>query len=210
MLTLSVQRLLQQQCKRALSEMRLDTNLCTYLHRGVPSIHFRFFFVFGSKLTAGIVQTTPSSVADGAHPLSMLIYAKRTMHFTLSFFQSRYGGKYKLPIFIYSCPSSSQRTDRMLYATTKQAVLDHVISLDKKHAPRKVEISDPEDLTDSDLTGIADKSAPVNEPVTSTVPKVEKFAPGELAGSLGSLMLGLHGQKPTGKKIIRPPPGAYG
>ena len=119
-------------------------------------------------------------------------------------YQLVYGGKYKLPVFIYSCPSTSQRTDRMLYATTKQAVLDHITGLDKKHAPRKVEISDPEDLTDSDLTGIADKSAVPNAPVTKTAPKVEKFAPGELAGSLGSLMLGLNGQKPTGKKIIRP------
>lgn len=125
-------------------------------------------------------------------------------------YQLVFGGKYKQPIFIYSCPSSSQRTERMLYATAKQAVLDFIVGLDKKNPPRKVEISDPSDLTNSDLTGIADKSAPVNAPVTRTAPKAETFAPGELAGSLGALMLGLHGQKPTGKKIIRPPPGAYG
>jgi hypothetical protein len=139
---------------------------------------------------------TAASVREGIHP-------------TAPRYLLVYGGKLKRTVFIYSCPPTSQRTDRMVYATTKQTVLDAILELDSKHPPRKVEISDADDLIDGDLTGVAEKVVPVNEAVVG-VKKVQTFAPGEQQGSIGALMLGLHGQKPTGKKVIRPPPGAYG
>ena len=40
-----------------------------------------------------------------------------------------FGGGLKKSVFVYSCPTESHRGDRMLYATTKQSVIDAISSI---------------------------------------------------------------------------------
>jgi twinfilin len=53
-------------------------------------------------------------------------------------------------IFIYSCPGNSKVKERMLYSTVKAAAIESASSLGLT-VDKKIEITDPEDLSESDL-----------------------------------------------------------
>jgi len=57
-------------------------------------------------------------------------------------------GGVKTPIFIYCCPQKAPPKLRMVYSTTKPAVAEQLTKQGLNLAPKKIEISDGEDLAD--------------------------------------------------------------
>jgi len=116
-------------------------------------------------------------------------------------------------VFLYCCPDKSPQKLRMIYSTTKPAVVDQVNKLGVNLAVKKIEISDPEDLTDEFLR-------------TQLTPSVIRSGVGgrgsapDLGGQVKAASVNKVAQHPIyslmsptspggKKKIVLPPPGAY-
>lgn len=116
-------------------------------------------------------------------------------------------------IFIYCCPDSSIRTERMVYATGKKHLLDVIAGIGIK-ASVKIELTDLDDLTDAELRGILPdaKAKPPDLKATLARKKTEYVNP-SASGSLSAFMaaeLGTQNRATMSVKIIKPPRGAYG
>eukprot|EP00048_Salpingoeca_helianthica_P011321 m.162845 g.162845 ORF g.162845 m.162845 type:complete len:568 (-) comp15210_c0_seq2:358-2061(-) len=104
-------------------------------------------------------------------------------------------------VFIYSCPETSARKDRMIYSTTKSHMAQVLQATTKVDV--KLEIADPRDLTEDMFLGKPPKAVK-EEPRAPVTPKPVTAVPSKVTPFESFLLFSLTQYPPTPTPPVRP------
>jgi len=133
----------------------------------------------------------------------------------------------KSTVFIYSCPSKSAPKSRMVYSTSKPNVVNQVTNYGINLAPRKIEITDSEDLVDelkdaqtvrpSSFKAVGPMTGRMIQPAPGSTPALGGTVKASNLPTIGNQQHNIYGlmARPgtegatTKKKIVIPPRAAW-